>query len=82
MVTCVQTQFKGSLREEMMKNMGGIMMRKNMRGFWFYWKKENWFLKDEMRRKDKVINILLDNFSNHVPEHSNYIMSRNIEVST
>ena len=33
MVTCVQTQFKGSLREEMMKNMGGIMMRKNMRDF-------------------------------------------------
>ena len=34
--------------------------------------KENLFLKDEIRRKDKFINILLDNFSNRVPEHSYY----------
>ena len=40
------------------------------------------FLKDEIRRKDKAINILLDNFSNRVPEHSNYITSKNTEVST
>ena len=44
--------------------------------------KENLFLKDEIRRKDKVIKILLDNFSNHVLEHSNYITSKNTEVST
>ena len=40
------------------------------------------FLKDEIRRKDKAINILLDNFSNRVPEHSNYVTSKNTEVST
>ena len=40
------------------------------------------FLKDEIIRKDKVINTLLGNFSNRVPEHSNYITSKNIEVST
>ena len=45
-------------------------------------KKENWFLKDEIKRKEKVINILLDNFSNCVPEHVNYITSKNTEVST
>ena len=39
-------------------------------------------MKDEIRRKDKVINILLDNFSNRVPEHSNYITSKITEVST
>ena len=44
--------------------------------------KENFFLKDKIRRKDKVINILLDNFSNRVPEHSNYITSKNTEVGT
>ena len=44
--------------------------------------KENLFLKDEIRRKNKVINILLDNFSNRVPEHSNYITSKNTEIST
>ena len=44
--------------------------------------KENFFLKDEIRRKDKVINILLDNFSNRVPEHSNHVTSKNTEVST
>ena len=44
--------------------------------------KENLFLKDEIRRKDKVINILLDNFSNRVPEHSNLLTSKNTEVST
>ena len=44
--------------------------------------KENLFLKDEIIRKDKVINTLLDNFSNRVPEHSNYITSKNTEVST
>ena len=31
--------------------------------------KENLFSKYEIRRKDKAINILLDNFSNRVPEH-------------
>ena len=44
--------------------------------------KENLFLKDEIRRKDKVTKILLDNFLNHVPEYSNYITSKNTEVST
>ena len=44
--------------------------------------KENLFLKDVIRRKDKVINILLDNFSSRVPEQSNYITSKNTEVST
>ena len=44
--------------------------------------KENLFLKDEIRRKDEVINILLDNFSNRAPEHSIYITSKNTEVST
>ena len=39
-------------------------------------------MKDEIRRKYKVINILLDNFSNRVTEHSNYITSKNTEVST
>ena len=43
--------------------------------------KENLFLKDEIRRKDKVINILLDNFSNRVPEDCNYITFKNTEVS-
>ena len=40
------------------------------------------FLKDEIRRKDKVINILSDNFSNRVPEDSNYITSKNTGLST
>ena len=44
--------------------------------------KENLFLKDEIIRKDKVMNTLLDNFSNRVPEHFNYITSKNTEVST
>ena len=44
--------------------------------------KENLFLKDEIRRKNKVINILLDNFSNRAPEHSNLLTSKNTEVST
>ena len=39
-------------------------------------------MKDVIRRKDKVINILLDNFSSRVPEQSNYITSKNTEVST
>ena len=42
---------------------------------------ENLCLKDEVRRKDKVIKVLLENFSNRVPEHSNYITSKNTEVS-
>ena len=44
--------------------------------------KENLFLKDGIRRKDTVVNTLLDNISNRVPEHSNYIMSKNTDVST
>ena len=44
--------------------------------------KENLFLKDEIRRKDKVINILLDNFSNRLPEDTNYITFKNTDVST
>ena len=44
--------------------------------------KENLFLKDEIRRKDTVVNTLLDNISNRVPEHSNYIASKNTDVST
>ena len=43
--------------------------------------KENLFLKDEIRRKDKVINILLENFSYHV-QQLNYITSKNIDGST
>ena len=39
-------------------------------------------MKDEIRRKDKVINGLLDNFSNRVPEHSSYITPKNTKVST
>ena len=39
-------------------------------------------LKDEIRRKDKVIDILFENFSNCVAERSNYITSKNAEVST
>ena len=42
---------------------------------------ENLFLKDEINRKNKVINILLKNLPNHVPEHSNYMKSKNTEVS-
>ena len=38
--------------------------------------KENFFLKDEIGRKDKIIKKLLDNFSN------NYITSKNTEVNT
>ena len=37
--------------------------------------KENFFLKDEIRRKDKFINIFLENFLNYVPEHLIYITS-------
>ena len=44
--------------------------------------KENLFLKDEIRRKHKVINILLEKFSNCVQEHSNYMISKNTEIST
>ena len=40
------------------------------------------FLKDEIKGKDKVINILSDNFPNRIPEHSNYITSKNTEVIT
>ena len=42
---------------------------------------ENLCLNDEIRRKDKVIKVLLENFSNRVPEHSNYITSKNTEIS-
>ena len=44
--------------------------------------KKDLFWKNEIRRKYKVINILLDNFSNRVPEDSNYLTSKNTEVST
>ena len=44
--------------------------------------KENLFLKDEIRRKHKIINILLEKFSNCVQEHSNHMISKNTEVST
>ena len=44
-----------------------------MMGFLNLLEKEHLFLKYKIRRKDKVINILLDNFSNRVPEHSNYM---------
>ena len=44
--------------------------------------KENLFLKDEIKSKDKVINILLENLSKDVPEYSNYMKSKNTEVST
>ena len=44
--------------------------------------KENLLLRDEIRREDEVINILLDNFSNCLPEHSNYITSKNTDAST
>ena len=39
-------------------------------------------MRDKIRRKDEVINILLDNFSNCLPEHLNYITSKNTDVST
>ena len=39
-------------------------------------------MKDEIKSKDKVINILLENFSKHVLEYSNYMKSKNTEVST
>ena len=42
----------------------------------------NLFLKDKIRWKDKVTEFLLENFSNHVPDHSNYIISKSTEVST
>ena len=44
--------------------------------------KENLFLKDEILRKDKVINNLLENFSNRVPEHSDYVTYKNTKVSS
>ena len=44
--------------------------------------KENLLLRDEIRREDEVINILLGNFSNCLPEHSNYITSKNTDAST
>lgn len=40
------------------------------------------FLEDEIRRKEKVINILLKSFSNRVVEHSNYTTSKYTNVST
>ena len=40
------------------------------------------FLKDEIIRKDKIINNLLDNFLNRVPEHSDYVTYKNTEVSS
>ena len=36
----------------------------------------------KLEGKIKVIKILLENFSNRVPEHSKYITSKNTEVST
>ena len=39
-------------------------------------------MKDEIRQKDKVINILLENLSNRVPEYSYYMTSKNTEVNT
>ena len=42
--------------------------------------KENLLLKDEIIRKDKIINNLLDNFSNRVPEHSDHVTYKNTEV--
>ena len=44
--------------------------------------RENLFLKDEIRRKVKPINILFENFSNRVPEQLNYITSKNTEIGT
>ena len=45
-------------------------------------KKKALFQKDDIRRKYIVIKNLLDNVSNSVPEDSNYITSKNTEVST
>ena len=45
-------------------------------------KKKALFQKDDIRRKYIVIKNLLDNVSNSVPEDSNYITSKNNEVST
>ena len=44
-------------------------------------------MKDEIKRKDKVINSLLDNFSNRVPDHSialkpEHQTKNNIHIST
>ena len=44
--------------------------------------KEKLLFKHEIRRKDKAINILVGNFSNSIPKYSNYITSKNTEVST
>ena len=43
--------------------------------------KDNLLLKDEIGTKYKVTNILLENFSDRVPQHSNYISSKNTKVS-
>ena len=43
---------------------------------------ENLFLKDGIRRKDNVINIFLDNYSNRVLNFSSYIASKNTHVGT
>ena len=45
-------------------------------------KKKALFQKDDIRRKYIVIKNLLDNVSNSVSEDSNYITSKNTEVST
>ena len=42
----------------------------------------NLFWKDDIRRKVKAINNLLEKFSYRVPEQLNYITSKNTEVST
>ena len=44
-------------------------------------KKEILSSKDENRRKYKFINISLENFSNHIPEHSNYITSKSLKLA-
>lgn len=44
--------------------------------------KEKLLFKHEIRRKDNAINILVGNFSNSIPKYSNYITSKNTEVST
>lgn len=36
-------------------------------------------MKDEIKSKDKVIKILLENYSNRVPEHLNYVISKRIQ---
>ena len=38
--------------------------------------KENLFSKNKIRQIDKTVNTLMENFLDHISEHSNYIKSK------